>query len=345
MGDMQVDPGPGASIGGCIGTSCSGPNAARYGTMKSWVVNCTVVTIDGQVFRTRSKAKKSSTGYDLNHLLIGAEGTLGLVTEITLQLTNKPAFEVVGTCAFQDVADVTRLVIQARKQGVNAQCMELLDSGNMPAINAYAKTNFPHLPHLFFKLSGSKAAVREDEEALQSLCRLARGSNFHVSRSAEEAREIWSARKNLLLASLALHGDYSALSTDVCVPISKLPDLVTKYRAMSESRGIVSSILGHVQDGNFHSLILYDSADPESVSKAHRLADDLLAASLELEGTVSGEHGVGNAKRHFMIPEYGVVGITLMQKIKDAWDPLGLLNPGKVLPDRQTLLLAARDLQ
>lgn len=140
--------------------------------MKSWVVNCTVVTIEGQVFQTRSAAKKSSTGYDLNHLLIGAEGTLGLVTEITLQLTNKPAIEKVGTCAFQDVSDVTRVVIQAQKAGVNAQCMELLDSGNMPAINAYAKSNFPELPHLFFKLSGSAEGVAQDEKSLRQLCRM-----------------------------------------------------------------------------------------------------------------------------------------------------------------------------
>lgn len=338
---FPVDPGPGATIGGCIGTSCSGPNAARYGTMKEWVLSCTVVTIDGEVFDTRCKAKKSSTGYDLNHLLIGAEGTLGLVTEVTLRLTNKPAHEVVGTCAFGDVSDVTRVVIAAKREGINAQCLELLDSGNMLAINAYAKTDFPERPHLFFKLSGTESAVREEEVAMERLCRsVGTGTDFRLSQTAGEAAEIWSARKNLLLASLAQHEDCAALSTDVCVPMSQLPDLVRRYRAMSEERGVVSSILGHVADGNFHSLILYREDDPVSVERAHTLARDLLRLSLSLGGTVSGEHGVGNTKREFMIDEYGVVGIDLMMRIKDAWDPHGLLNPGKLLPDRRDLVAA-----
>lgn len=300
------------------------------------------MTIDGQVFNTRTRAKKSSTGYDLNRLLIGAEGTLGLVTEITLRLTNKPELEVVGTCAFPDVADVTRLVVKAKKMGINAQCFELLDSGNMPAINAYANGAFPPFPskpHLFFKLSGSKSSIEADKKALKALCKET-GTGFNVSSSEKEATEIWGARKNLLLASLAQHKDCSALSTDVCVPMSKLPELVTRYRKMSEERGIVSSILGHIADGNFHSLILYNENDPTSVKQAKQLSTDLLGLSLGLGGTVSGEHGVGSSKRDFMIDEYGPVGIDLMLKIKQAWDPQGLLNPGKLLPDRKDLIRA-----
>ncbi|CCG84061.1 protein of unknown function [Taphrina deformans PYCC 5710] len=289
---FPVDPGPGATIGGCIGTSGSGPNAARWGTMKDWVLSCTVVTIDGQVFDTRCKAKKSSTGYDLNHLLIGAEGTLGLVTEVTLRLTNKPTHEVVGSCAFDNVSDVTKVVLATKKAGIDAQCLELLDSGNMPAINAYAKTSFPEQPHLFFKLSGTPSSVQADQSALANLCH-STGRNFQVSKSAEEANTIWGARKNLLLASLAQHKDSLALSTDVCVPISKLPDLVARYRTMSEDRGIVSSILGHVADGNFHSLILYREADEASFKAAKELSRDLCRLSLSLGGTVSGEHGGG----------------------------------------------------
>lgn len=327
---FPVDPGPGSSIGGCLATSCSEPNAARYSTMKSWVVSCKVVTIDGQVFDTRCKVKKSSTEYDLNHLLIGSEGTLGLVTEITVRLTNIPEVAAVGTCAFPDVAEVTKAVLASIKQGLSPQCLELLDGGNMPPINAYGNGfSFPEKPHLFFKLSGTKSIVQEEITAFKKLCE-GRGSDFNIARSTKEANEIWGARKNLLLASLAQHQDCSALSTDVCVPISKLPGLVTQYREMSDARGIVSSILGHVADGNFHSLILYKEGDPESVAKAKQLSTDLLRLSLSLEGTVSGEHGVGSTKRGFMIDEYGVVGIDLMMRIKDAWDPHGLLNPGKL---------------
>lgn len=339
---FPVDPGPGASIGGSLATSSSGPNAARYGTMKSWVVSCKVVTIDGEVFDTRCKAKKSSTGYDLNHLMIGSEGTLGLVSEITLRLTNIPEVVAVGTCAFPDVSEVTQVVLKAIKQGLRPQCLELLDKGNMPAINAYGDGfKFPPVPHLFFKLSGSKSNVEEETAAMRQLCEQ-HGKGFSIAKSAKEADQIWGARKNLLLASLAQHQDCSALSTDVCVPLSKLPGLVTEYRRMSEERGIVSSILGHVADGNFHSLILYKEEDAESVAKAKKLSADLLKLSLSLGGTVSGEHGVGSTKRGYMIAEYGVVGIDLMMRIKDAWDPHGLLNPGKLLPDRRDLVKARR---
>lgn len=342
---FPVDPGPGATIGGCIGTSCSGPNAARYGTMKEWVLNMTVVTIDGRVFRTRSMAKKSSTGYDLNRLLIGAEGTLGLVTEITLKLTNKPAHEIVGTCAFDHVEDVTRLVMRAKRMGLDAQCLELLDGMNMPAINSFADGAFPPFPtkpHLFFKLSGARSTIEEERKALGGLCKQEGGQNFNVAATSTAAAQLWGARKNLLLASLAANKDCVALSTDVCVPISKLPALVKDYRAMSKKYGLVSSILGHVADGNFHSLILYDDRDPEQVKRAYALSEELCRLSLALGGTVSGEHGVGSTKRKFMIDEYGATGIDMMTRIKYAWDPHGLLNPGKLLPDRIDLRNALR---
>ena len=342
---FPVDPGPGATIGGCIGTSCSGPNAARYGTMKEWVLSMKVVTIDGEVFETRCKAKKSSTGYDLNRLMIGAEGTLGMVTEITLRLTNKPEHEIVGSCAFERVEDVTDLVMKAKRLGLNAQCLELIDGQSMPAINSYFEGTlppYPAIPHLFFKLSGSKTFIESERKVLADLCRAGAGRNFRTSRTHEEAGLIWGARKNLLTASLAMHKDCVALSTDVCVPISKLSQLITDYMALSKAKGLVSSVLGHVGDGNFHSLILYDDKNPEEVAKALQLSEELCRLSLSHGGTVSGEHGVGTTKRKFMIDEYGATGIDLMQRIKDAWDPHGLLNPGKLLPDRTDLITALR---
>ncbi|ORY82089.1 hypothetical protein BCR37DRAFT_347539 [Protomyces lactucae-debilis] len=333
---FPVDPGPGASIGGCVGTSCSGPNAARWGTMKDWVLCMTVVTIDGQVFRTRSKAKKSSTGYDLNHLFIGAEGTLGIVTEITLKLTPKPTHELVGSCSFTSPTDITQAVLLAQKAGVNAQCFELLDDTNMPAINRYGNFNYPEKPHLFFKLSGNSPRLLKQESALLSeICRSLGGGEFTVAKSDEEATAIWSARKNLLLACLSMPEAQgcTAKSTDVCVPVSKLPDLIRRFKARAKELGVIAPVIGHVADGNFHSLMIYNEQDTELMTKVSQLSDELLKMALDLEGSVSGEHGVGNQKRHYLATEYGDVGVELMQRIKDAFDRDGLLNPGKLLPE------------
>ena len=333
---FPVDPGPGATVGGCVGTSCSGPNAARYGTMKDWVLNMTVVLADGSVIRTRSDAKKSSSGYDLNHLFIGSEGTLGIVTEMTLKLTPKPTCEAVGTCVFDSVRQVTLAVSMAKAAGLDAQCLELVDGDNMPAINDYDPgLRFQEKPHLFFKLSGNAPSVVNDQRAaLERMCKSTGGRDFTVAKDAQQAARIWGARKNLLLASLARNKDCVAMSTDVCVPVSKLPDLVHRYKQRAAEIGLPTSVLGHVADGNFHSLILYDDGEPEQVARADRLADELYGMALQLGGTVSGEHGIGSTKRHYLTREYGDMGVEMMWRIKDAFDPLGILNPGKLLPDK-----------
>ncbi|BFZ55783.1 D-lactate ferricytochrome c oxidoreductase [Savitreella phatthalungensis] len=324
---FPVDPGPGATIGGCVGTRCSGPNAARYGTMEAWVVTMEVVLASGEVFRTRSLAKKSSSGYDLNHLFIGAEGTLGVVTEVTVRLAPLPEAEVVGTCAFPSARAVTQAVVAVGKAGLPAQCLELVDDGNIPATNTYNGLSLPEKPHLFFKLSGRAHDMPGQQDLLQHVCESHGGTGFAV---ADEPEKVWGARKNLLLAQLASHTDCKALSTDVCVPLSLLPDLVERYKARAAELDLRTTVVGHAADGNCHTLILYT---PEELTKANQLADELSDIALSLGGTVSGEHGIGSHKRHSMEKEHGSVAIGVMRDIKRVLDPLGILNPGKLLPD------------
>lgn len=335
---FPVDPGPGAQIGGMIGTSCSGTNAMRYGTMKDWVVTMTVVLPDGQVVRTRSQAKKSSSGYDLHHLMIGAEGTLGIVTEATIRLTNRPSETIVGTCAFDDVGKLAEVVAKVLTAGISAQCLELVDETSIKAANSYNHTGrqLEMKPHLFFKLIINDATRESEVAKLRELCTRAEygGSTFYVGRTAEECESIWQVRKTILLSSLATYGGENivALNTDVAVPMSRLPDLIRKHKAEAKQANINVAIVGHAGDGNFHSLIFYDKTNELEKQRARDLSHQLVVNSLSLGGTCSGEHGIGTHKREYLVPEYGLRNVKLMWGIKRLFDPNLILNPGKLLP-------------
>ena len=329
------DPGPGAQIGGMVGTGCSGTNAYRYGTMRDWVVNLTVVMADGTVVKTRQRPRKSSAGYDLTRLFVGSEGTLGLVTEATLKLTAKPANQRVAVAGFSSVKEAAECVSRTVRAGIPIAAVELLDDEQMRCVNLSGSTSksWKEVPTLFFKFSGtSPGAVKESIDAVKAQAKATGSRTFEFARDEDEAQELWSARKEALWSVMAASpyptDETRVWTTDVAVPISKLPDIVELTKKDMKENNLVGSIVGHVGDGNFHAIILYDGKR-RAVAKdvVHRMVE----RSLELEGTATGEHGVGVVKREYLEGEVGKSGVDAMRSLKKAWDPLGLLNPDKVV--------------
>ena len=329
------DPGPGAMIGGMVGTGCSGTNAYRYGTMRDWVVNLTVVLADGTVVKTRQRPRKSSAGYDLTRLFIGSEGTLGLVTEATLKLTAAPKNPRVAVATFNTVKDAAECVSRTVRAGIPIAAVELLDDEQMRCINLSGSTSksWQEKPTLFFKFSGtSPGAVKESIDAVKKQASGAGSKSFQFARDEDEAAELWSARKEALWSVMAATpypvDETRVWTTDVAVPISQLPVIVEKTKEDMKANGLVASIVGHVGDGNFHAIILYDQKRRKTAEEVvHRMVE----RALELEGTATGEHGVGVIKREYLEGEVGKTGVDAMRAIKKAWDPLGLLNPNKIV--------------
>jgi len=331
---FPLDPSPAATIGGMISTGCSGTNAVRYGTAKAeWFLNVTVVLPSGEVIKTRRRARKSSAGFDTTKLFIGAEGTLGIVTEATLRLA--PLLDTnVAVCQFPNVRDATEAVIEILNKGVSLQCVELCDDDFMRATNVHGQSErkYPEKDSLYFKFQGSQETIKHSAATVRSIAAKHGGTGFSLASSENEAADLWADRKNALYSSLALRPGAKGWSTDVCVPISKLPQLVYETKKDLAEVGIVSTIVGHVGDGNFHSLLLFDSEDElqRVKSAVHRMVERAIA----LEGTCTGEHGVGIGKKEYLYEELGEGTVELMKTVKMAIDPLNIMNPGKLYPER-----------
>ena len=327
---FPVDPGANASLGGMAGTRASGTTAVRYGTMRDNVLGLEVVLADGRVIRTGTRARKSSAGYDLTGLFVGSEGTLGLITEMTLRLHGQPEAISSAVCAFPSVAHAVDAVIATIQMGIPMARIEILDTESVAACNAYAGTDMPVTPHLFLEFHGSETGVAEDAARMAELVGDFEGSGFSWATKAEDRNALWTMRHNAYYACLALRPGASALVTDICVPISRLAQAVEETRADIEKSGLTGPILGHVGDGNFHAILLVDPGDTQQLEKAKAVSDRMTERALRLGGTATGEHGVGIGKLDFMTREHGPAW-EVMGDIKRVFDPQNLLNPGKVV--------------
>ncbi len=327
---FPVDPGADASLGGMAATSASGTNAVRYGTMKENVLSLKVVLADGRIIKTGTRAKKSSAGYDLTHLFIGSEGTLGIITEITLRLHGLQEAISSAVCSFPTVDDAINMVILTIQSGIPIARIELLDSLMMHAINGYSKTTYAEQPHLFLEFHGSEAGVIEQAEAVQEIASEFNGSDFTWATRAEDRNRLWKARHDAYPSALQLQPGTRAITTDVCVPISRLAECIRETRKDIDAASMPIVMLGHVGDGNFHLAILPHPDRPEDIDEAEALNHRLVHRALAMDGTCSGEHGIGQGKITFL-EEQNPEGVILMRQIKQAMDPDNLLNPGKVL--------------
>ncbi|KAF2839472.1 FAD-binding domain-containing protein [Patellaria atrata CBS 101060] len=326
------DPGPGAMIGGMVGTGCSGTNAYRYGTMRDWVLSLTVVLADGTIIKTRQRPRKSSAGYDLTRMFIGSEGTLGLVTEAVLKVTVKPTTTSVAVSSFPTVRDAANCVFRVVGAGVPIAAIEILDDVQMKCINLAGSTTkqWKEAPTLFFKFAGTPTAVKEHVEIVRKLATATGSQTFEFARNRDEAEELWSARKEALWSVMAQKKSPTdhVWTTDVAVPISRLPEIIELTKKDIKDSGLTGSIVGHVGDGNFHSIILYNDEDKDVVdSVVHRM----VKRAIEMEGTATGEHGVGLVKRDYLEHEIGKDAVDAMRKLKQAFDPLCLLNCDKIV--------------
>ncbi len=328
---FPIDPGADASIGGMVATRASGTNAVRYGTMKDAVIALTVVMPDGSIVRTGGRAKKSSAGYDLTRLMVGSEGTLGIITEITLRLHGQPEAISGGYCPFPDIQSACNAVISTIQMGLPVARIELLDSLQVRACNQYSKLDLPETPILFLEFHGSEAGVNEQSEMFSAIAEDLGGGPFEWATAAEARTQLWAARHDAYWAGKTLKPDADIMVTDVCVPISRLADCVLATAEDITAEGLLAPIVGHVGDGNFHVQILVDLENPNEVKKAKDFIERLSLRAIDMGGTCTGEHGVGQGKRKYMQREHGNA-LDLMKAIKQALDPDNIMNPGKILP-------------
>ena len=328
---FPIDPGADASLGGMAATRASGTNAVRYGTMRENVLGLTAVMADGRVIRTGGRARKSSAGYDLTRLLVGSEGTLGVITELTIRLHPLPEATSAAVCAFPDVVSAVNTVIQTIQLGVPVARIELVDALGVRAINRYSKTTLREAPMLFFEFHGSPAGVDEQARTVQDLASENGGLDFEWAERPEDRSRLWAARHDAYFASLNLRANSRAITTDVCVPISTLAECVSATQADIAASGLIAPIVGHVGDGNFHAIILVDPEDDAEGARAEALNRRIVERALALGGTCTGEHGIGIGKQGFLVQEHGEA-VDFMRAIKRALDPHNLLNPGKVVP-------------
>ena len=327
---FPVDPGANASLGGMAATRASGTTAVRYGTMRANVLGLEVVLADGRVIRTGSRAPKSSTGYDLTALLVGSEGTLGLITELTLRLQGQPEAISAAVCAFNDMRAAVETVILTIQSGIPMARIEFVDAANVRAFNAHSGTSMPETPHLMVEFHGTDAGVSEQAERFGEIVRDMGGGAFQWATRPEDRTALWKMRHNGYYAARALYPDTVPITTDVCVPISRLAEAVEETARDIAESGIPGPILGHVGDGNFHALLMPARGDAQQWQTAKALAGRMADRALRLGGTVSGEHGIGMGKTAYMQAEHGD-GWDVMGAIKRALDPQGILNPGKLL--------------
>ncbi len=326
---FPIDPGADASIGGMASTRASGTMAVRYGTMKDNVMALEVVLADGRIIRTAHRARKSSAGYDLTRLFVGSEGTLGVITEITLKLHPWPQAISSAVCSFPTLHDAVETAIEIIQSGIPVARVELLDDVMMRGINGYAKLGYREAPTLFFEFHGTDAGVAEQAEFAQAIAAEHGGLGFEWARAAEERTRLWHARDNTLYAGLSLKPGARAMITDVCVPISRLAECLVETRGDVEANGLIAPIVGHVGDGNFHMLILIDPDNADEVARAKALHARMVGRAIAMEGTCTGEHGIGLGKINFLEDELGEA-VDVMRGVKAALDPKGLMNPGKI---------------
>jgi len=327
---FPIDPGADASLGGMCATRASGTNAVRYGTMRENVLALTVVTADGRVIKTGTHARKSSAGYDLTRLFIGSEGTLGILTEITVRLYPQPEAISAAVCAFPSMRSAVQAVIETIQLGVPVARVEFVDPLAIRAINRHDKLALPEMPHLFFEFHGSEAGVREQAETVQQIAADHGGQGFEWATRPEDRSRLWNARHNAYFAMLQLKPGCRAVTTDVCVPISRLADCVGETERDLKASALPSPIVGHVGDGNFHVVILVDPDQPQEMEEAETLNRRIVERALAMGGTCTGEHGVGLHKMDFLVREHGEDALDLMRAIKTALDPKHILNPGKI---------------
>ena len=329
---FPIDPGADASLGGMTATRASGTNAVRYGTMRENVLGLTVVTADGRIIRTGTRARKSSAGYDLTRLLVGSEGTLGIITEIQLRLYGVPEAISAAVCSFETMEGAVNTTISTIQMGIPVARIELLDEVQVDAINRYADFDYALKPTLFFEFHGTEAWVQEQAEMVKEISTEEGGSDFQWSTREQEKQKLWEARHNAYYAGLAMRPGSKGWATDVCVPISRLADCILETQRDIEESELTVPLVGHVGDGNFHLLFLIDPENEEEELKHYQpLNDRLVERALRMGGTCTGEHGIGSGKIKYMEAEHGD-SLDLMRQIKQAFDPDNLMNPGKMLP-------------
>ena len=327
---FPIDPGADASIGGMSATRASGTNAVRYGTMRENVLGLTVVTAQGEVIRTGTRARKSSAGYDLTRLMVGSEGTLGVMTEITLKLFPQPEAVSAATCTFPSIDAAVRTTIQLIQMGVPIARCELLDTHAVRAVNRHDKLKLTEAPMLLMEFHGSAASVNEQAETVQEIATEFGGEGFRWATTPEERTRLWTARHHAYFAGLQMKPGCRTVTTDTCVPISHLAECVTTASEEAEAEGLMHYIVGHVGDGNFHIAYLIDPAIPAERDTAERLNQQLVERALKLGGTCSGEHGIGLHKMGFLVTEAGAGAVAMMRSVKHALDPKNIMNPGKI---------------
>lgn len=327
---FPIDPGADATIGGMSATRASGTNAVRYGTMRENVLGLEVVTASGEIIRTGTRARKSSAGYDLTRLMVGSEGTLGVITEITVKLYPLPEAVSAATCSFPSIEAAVRTTIQIIQMGIPIARVELIDANAVRMVNAHSKLTLPEQPMLLMEFHGSPASVKEQAETVQEIAAEFESQAFEWATTPEERTRLWTARHNAYFAGIQSRPGCRAISTDTCVPISRLADCLLDSVAEVEFSGIPYFLVGHVGDGNFHFGYLIDPNSAQERATAEDLNNKLVARALSLEGTCTGEHGIGLHKMDFLVTEAGAGAVNMMRTIKHALDPKNIMNPGKV---------------
>jgi len=328
---FPIDPGADASLGGMAATRCSGTNAVRYGTMKDNVLALKVVMADGEVMTTARRAKKSSAGYDLTRLLVGSEGTLGVITELTLKLAGIPEAISGGVCPFPSVEACCNATITTIQSGIPVARIELLDPLQVRAVNLYSKLGLAETPMLFLEFHGTEASVAEQSQRFGDIAREFGGGPFEWATRPEDRTRLWEARHNAALSCKALRPGAHIVATDVCVPISRLAECVVETQRDIAASRILAPIVGHVGDGNFHLTLLVDMDDADEVARAQALSQRLVERALDMDGTCTGEHGVGQGKMKYLKAEHGEPALAAMRALKRALDPLDIMNPGKIV--------------
>jgi D-lactate dehydrogenase (cytochrome) len=328
---FPIDPGADASLGGMAATRCSGTNAVRYGTMKDNVLALKVVNASGELMTTARRAKKSAAGYDLTRLMVGSEGTLGVIVELTLKLAGIPEAISGGVCPFPSVEACCNAAITTIQTGIPVARIELLDALQVRAVNLHAKLGLPETPMLFLEVHGTEAGVAEQSQRFGEIAAEFGGGPFEWTTRTEDRTRLWEARHNAALANFALRPGSSMIATDVCVPISRLAECVTETQRDIAESNLVAPIVGHVGDGNFHLTLLVDMSDAAEMARVRPFNERLIERALAMDGTCTGEHGVGQGKIKYLLAEHGPVALEAMRAIKRAFDPLGIMNPGKIV--------------
>jgi D-lactate dehydrogenase (cytochrome) len=328
---FPIDPGANATIGGMASTRASGTNAVRYGTMREAVLALTVVTADGEVIRTARRARKSAAGYDLTRLFVGSEGTLGIITEVTLRLHPIPEAISSAVCGFASLQGAVDTVVQAIQSGVPLARVELLDDRQIAAVNRWSTLDLPEVTTLFFEFHGSPAGVAEQVSTVRDLAAANGGGDFAFSNRQEERARLWKARHDAYYAAVKARPCAVGWTTDVCVPISRLPEIILATRADIDAGSVPATIVGHVGDGNFHVIFSIDPTAPHEFEEVAGINARLVERALAMDGTCTGEHGIGLGKQDWLEAELGDA-VGLMRTLKRALDPKGIMNPGKIFP-------------